>query len=73
MRVTRRQLLVSAASIPIALTVQRGLVAWADAARAGAVALRPAVRGTTATTCAMCGGADHTMLDPACPAARRVL
>jgi hypothetical protein len=45
----------------------------AAAARSIALPGRPSASGTSATRCAQCGATDHTMLDPRCPAAPRVL
>jgi hypothetical protein len=73
MRLSRRRLLVATAVIPVALTAQRGVRVVADGVRGAAAALRPPAQGTSATRCAMCGSADHTMLDPRCPAARPVI
>jgi hypothetical protein len=73
MQVTRRRLLEVAAAVPA------GVVLAALGARASQVilgaasSLRPSPDGTSATRCALCGRADHAMLDPACPAARKVI
>lgn len=70
---TRRQLLRAAGIVPIGLTVS-ALVAHVGAIlRSSAAALRPRASGTSATRCALCGSAGHTMLDPRCPAARKVI
>lgn len=72
MRVSRRRLLAVAASIPAVLVARQGAQLLADGARGAAAALRPPSHGTSATRCGLCGGWDHTMLDPRCPAARRI-
>ncbi len=73
MPISRRRLLAAALAVPGAILLQRtaGVMeqAVADAARAA----RPAPSGTSATRCAQCGSPDHTMLDPDCPLAPRVL
>lgn len=66
---SRRRLLSRVATLPLA-----GVAAVA-ATRLGANAalLRPAGRGNSDVTCAQCGGAGHSMLMSACPAAPGVL
>jgi hypothetical protein len=71
-RISRRQALVVAASVPAGFLV--GVIAnvvGTIVARA-APGLRPAAVGTSASRCAACGAGDHAMLDPSCPAARKV-
>ena len=68
-RPTRRGFLVGLIAAPL-------LVAGAGAAgvvRRGIAAVRPSARGRTAESCAQCGAGGHTMLDPECPAAPRVV
>jgi hypothetical protein len=73
MQIARRSLLVAAVAAPAVLLAEQvtksAIVALSGAARAS----RPLPSGTSATRCAQCGSADHTMLDPACPLAPRVL
>ena len=72
MALTRRQLLRAASIVPIGLTVSALVAGVGNTLRSSAAALRPTASGTSATRCAQCGGAGHTMLDPRCPSARRV-
>jgi len=73
MPVTRRQLLRAASIVPIGLTVSAFAIRAGEIIHASAAALRPAASGTSASRCGQCGRADHTMLDPRCPAARKVI
>lgn len=73
MRLSRRRLLVTSAAIPVVLFAGRGIQLAVDGARSAAAALRPPAAGTSATRCGLCGSPDHTMLDPRCPAAKRVV
>lgn len=62
----RRRLLGALAAVPLAGVAGSRLArvmpkAWS----------RPAAQGSSATRCAACGVAGHTMLDAACPAAPR--
>jgi len=66
---TRRRVLAGLLALPAA-AVALGIAA---AARGGVAAMRPGSRGTTVTTCAQCGRPGHSMLDPACPAAPKVV
>ncbi|HEX6130614.1 MAG TPA: hypothetical protein VF044_02730 [Actinomycetota bacterium] len=68
-RATRRAVLAGLALAPAALVAGRAIAA----AGAGARALRPSARGRSATTCGACGATGHSMLDPACPSAPRVI
>jgi hypothetical protein len=43
----------------------------AKTAKSSLRALRPGMRGTTVTSCAQCGAADHSMLQ--CPSAPNVV
>lgn len=70
MSVTRRRLLVAGLASPILATL-RPVEAMASAVQRRLTPLgRPAPRGTSASRCAVCGGAGHAMLDVACPARR---
>lgn len=66
---TRRRFLLAAAALPVAIGGAAGLAA----ARRGIASLRPRSRGRSASTCAQCGQLGHSMLDPACPAAPKVV
>lgn len=66
---SRRRVLRGLLVIPAATVV----VGLASAAQRGVAAMRPNSRGTTVTTCAQCGRSGHSMLDPACPAAPKVV
>lgn len=66
---SRRRVLRGLLAVPAAAVV----VGLASAAQRGVAALRPSSRGTTITTCAQCGQRGHSMLDPACPAAPKVV
>ena len=73
MRIARRTLLAAAVvgvTVPVLGTAARSM---ADVLAGAAKAARPAASGTSATRCAQCGSADHTMLDASCPMAPRVL
>jgi hypothetical protein len=72
MSLTRRRLLVAVAALPALLLVERGLRSVGNVIGGAIRAVRPAADGTTATRCALCGASDHAMLDPRCPAAKRV-
>ena len=72
-RIARRTLLIAtlaATTASVAEPVTRSMLA---AIAGAAKAARPTPSGTTATRCAQCGSADHTMLDARCPLAPRVL
>lgn len=71
--VSRRDLIRIALLAPIGFAAGRGAALIGGVVTWTAPALRPAAWGTSATRCAACGAADHTMLDPRCPAARRVI
>jgi hypothetical protein len=70
---TRRDLLRIGAFAPVGFVVGRAATALGGVIARSAPGLRPAATGTSATRCAACGAHDHTMLDPRCPAARRVI
>ena len=73
MPLTRRQLLRAASIAPIGLAIAALVEHAGKVVDSAAAALRPPAFGTSATRCAACGGRGHTMLDPRCPAARRVI
>ena len=73
MAFTRRQLLRFAGVVPIGLTVSALVASAGGILRSTAAALRPPGSGTSATRCALCGSDGHSMLDPRCPAARKVI
>ena len=73
MPINRRELLLGALAVPATAAAAAFVARLADGVRLAAPRLRPDADGTSATRCAACGGRDHTMLDPRCPAARRVL
>ena len=73
MGVSRRGLLILAGAIPAAALSGRAIGIVADAVGKAAQAARPGGNGTSATRCAQCGASEHTMLDPRCPLAPRVL
>ena len=73
MAVTRRRLLAAAATLPVLLVARRGVELAGDAIGGAVRSARPAAAGTSATRCAQCGSSDHTMLDPICALAPRVL
>jgi hypothetical protein len=73
MRITRRHLLAAGVALPGLLVAQRGAALVGEVAAGAIRAARPAADGTSATRCAQCGSPDHTMLDPRCPLAPRVL
>jgi hypothetical protein len=70
---TRRQVLRAAGLVPIGLGAAAIATRLGEALRSATAGLRPPASGTTATRCALCGAGDHTMLDPRCPAAPRVI
>jgi hypothetical protein len=71
-RISRRALLAVAAWMPVGYAVETAAAATGRIVSRAAVDLRPGPAGTTATRCAACGAGDHAMLDPRCPAARKV-
>lgn len=73
MRWTRRRLLAAGLGVPAILVARRGADALGDVVTAAIRGARPAADGTSATRCAQCGSPGHTMLDPGCPLAPRVL
>ena len=73
MPLTRRDLLRIGAFAPVGFVAGRAAAKVSDAITRSAPGLRPRAAGTSATRCAACGANDHTMLDPRCPAAKRVI
>jgi hypothetical protein len=71
--VTRRRLLAGLLAAPVVLVATTLADGVASATRGMVGGVRPHRDGTSATRCAQCGSPDHTMLDPACPLAPRVL
>jgi hypothetical protein len=70
MPLTRRRLL-AAAGAASAFAVSERAVRAASTAVGGAIAgMRPQAQGTSADRCALCGSADHAMLDARCPRSR---
>ena len=67
--VRRRTILTAIATAPVVAVATRAVGSMV----AAAPFMRPLGRGTSSTRCAQCGADDHTMLDPACPAARKVI
>jgi hypothetical protein len=72
MGLTRRRLVAAAVAGPALFLVGRGLRRAGDLVDGAVRAARPPADGTSATRCARCGAADHAMLDPGCPLAKRV-
>jgi hypothetical protein len=72
MAMTRRRLLAAAATIPALFVARRGVELAGEVIEGAARSVRPVAAGTSATRCAQCGSAGHTMLDAACPLAPRV-
>ena len=73
MSLTRRTLVRLAVAAPLGLAVTRVLEGAGALLTHAAPGVRPAASGTSSTRCALCGAGDHSMLDPRCPAARRVV
>ena len=66
---SRRRFLVGALAAPAVLVGARILGAAGSAVRS----VRPRARGSSTTTCALCGSIAHAMLDPSCPSAPKVV
>ncbi len=66
---SRRGFLAGLLAVPAAFVGAKMLAAAAQAVRFA----RPAAEGRSTTRCAVCGGADHRMLDRRCPGAREVI
>ena len=60
---TRRRLLAAAATLPVLLVARHGVELAGDVIRAAVQSVRPVATGISATRCAQCGSAGHTMLD----------
>ena len=73
MALTRRRLLVVAATVPVLVVARRGAELAGDMIARAVQHARPAASGTSTTRCAQCGSREHTMLDPNCALAPRVL
>lgn len=73
MRVTRRRLLEGVAAIPAGIALAALGARASQVLRGAAPSFRPFPDGTSATRCALCGRPDHAMLDPVCPALRKVI
>jgi hypothetical protein len=73
MPLTRRAVLEIVACVPAGFLAASALTAAGRLVTRAAGGLRPTPTGTSATRCAQCGASDHTMLDPRCPAAPRVI
>jgi len=73
MSLSRRGLLTAVVAAPALFVAGRGLRVAGEAVGGAIRAVRPPANGTSATRCAHCGAADHAMLDPRCPAAKRVI
>jgi hypothetical protein len=70
---SRRRLIAAGIAVPGLVVLERAASMAGDALSGATRAARPTPAGTSATRCAQCGSADHTMLDPGCPLAPRVL
>jgi len=73
MPLTRREILRIGAFFPVGFVAARAAAAVGDLVTRAAPGLRPQAAGTSSTRCAACGASGHTMLDPRCPAAKRVI
>ncbi|MFH0751251.1 MAG: hypothetical protein V2B17_05395 [Chloroflexota bacterium] len=73
MHLTRRRLLAAAAAIPALAAAERATHSMASVIGSTVRSVRPPADGTSATRCALCGARDHSMLDPRCPSAKRVV
>ncbi len=72
MTLSRRHVLRLAMAVPIGLAVTPLAVTYGRAMKSMAGQVRPKPSGTSASRCAVCGSADHAMLDPKCPMGRTV-
>lgn len=72
MSLPRRRLLLASVAVPVAAMLRPAEAMASAAERRLAGWRRPTPVGTSASRCAACGEAGHTMLDPACPARRSV-
>ncbi len=73
MSVSRRHILRVAALAPVGAAAAAAAATLGRIVDGAAATLRPAGSGTSTVRCGQCGAADHTMLDPRCPAAPRVV
>jgi hypothetical protein len=73
MHLTRRRLLFGAAAIPALAAADRATRSIAGVIGTALRTVRPPAEGTSATRCGLCGASDHAMLDPRCPAAKRLI
>jgi hypothetical protein len=62
-----------AALVPIGAALSAAASTVGRIVDGAAASLRPAASGTSASRCGQCGSPDHTMLDPRCPAAPRIV
>jgi hypothetical protein len=69
MPLTRRRLMVAASAVTAFVVTERGTRVAAESVAKAASAMRPTQDGTSTTRCALCGAADHGMLDARCPRA----
>jgi len=67
---TRRRLIAAAGAATAFILTERGVRAGTTAVGSAIEAMRPPARGTSTGRCALCGSADHAMLDPRCPRSR---
>ncbi len=67
MTLSRRRLLVLATSLPLVAALAPAATTYARVSQAVAAQARPLPSGRSDDRCALCGSAEHTMLDPSCP------
>ena len=70
MRLTRRRLLVAAGAVSAFAITERGVRLGSAAIGSAVEAMRPPATGTSTSHCALCGSAEHAMLDARCPRSR---
>ena len=68
MTLSRRRLLVLATSLPLVAALAPAATTHARVSRAVAAQARPRPSGRSDERCAVCGSAEHTMLETSCPA-----
>jgi len=68
-RASRRGFLTGLLAVPAAVVGAKALAAASRTARLA----RPTAAGRSTTRCAVCGAADHRMLDRRCPGAPEVI
>jgi hypothetical protein len=66
---SRRGFLAGLIALPAAFVGGKAIAAAGRAVRL----VRPSAEGRSTTRCAVCGGADHRMLDRRCPGAPEVI